>query len=147
MKVILLKDVKGIGRKFDEKNVSDGYAANFLIPKKLAVPVTGQSALQIAELKKQSELHKTGEKQKLSENLSRLAGKTITLKMKANNAGHLFASMNAEKISKALKEEGIDLRPENLKLPEPIKKTGTFEVPVFIAEGTETRFILEIVAG
>jgi large subunit ribosomal protein L9 len=147
MKVILLKDVKGIGRKFDEKNVSDGYAANFLLPKKLAIPATGQSALQIAELKKQSELQKTGEKQKLNENLSRLAGKTVTLKMKANEAGHLFASMNADKISTALKDQGISLQADTIKLAEPIKKTGTFEVPVFIAEGTETRFTLEIVAG
>lgn len=67
MKVILLKDVKGVGKKFEEKNVADGYAANFLIPQKLAIPLSGQSAAQVAELKKQSEAKRAAEDERLRE--------------------------------------------------------------------------------
>lgn len=144
MKIILLKDVKGVGRKFEEKEVSDGYAINHLIPQKLAVAASGPSAAQIRELKKQGDSHKMHDMEKVKAGLARLAGKSIIIKMKANDQGHLFASLNSEKIVKALKDEGIEISAEHLVLNEPIKKTGTFEVPVRVAPGVETHFSLEI---
>ena len=67
MKVILLKDVKGVGRKFEEKDVADGYAANFLIPRKLAVPFTGQSEAAIRQLKEQSDVRRSAEEKRINE--------------------------------------------------------------------------------
>ncbi|MFZ2484864.1 MAG: 50S ribosomal protein L9 [Minisyncoccia bacterium] len=67
MKVILLTDVKGVGKRFEEKNVSDGYAANFLIPKKLAVPPTTQNEALIKQLKEQGDAKKTVLEKELSE--------------------------------------------------------------------------------
>ncbi len=146
MKVILLKDVKGVGRKFEEKNVSDGYATNFLIPKKLAVAASGQGAAQVLELKKQGETKILNETEKVNQNLAQISGKKIVVKLKANEQNHLFSSLNAEKISKLLKEEGIELGGENIKLEHPIKEIGTFEVPISINGGKETSFTLEIVS-
>jgi large subunit ribosomal protein L9 len=145
MKVILLKDIKGVGRKFDEKNVSDGYATNFLIPKKLAVAATGQGAAQVLELKKQGEDKQANETERLNKSVAQVSEKKIVVKLKANEQNHLFSSLNAEKISKLLKEEGIELGSENIKLEHPIKETGTFEVPVSLGGGKETHFTLEVV--
>ena len=67
MKVILLTDIKGVGKRFEEKNISDGYAMNFLIPKKFAVPFTGQSEAMIKQLKEQSEAKKAVLEKEISE--------------------------------------------------------------------------------
>lgn len=145
MKVTLLRDVKGVGKKYEEKNVSDGYAINFLLPKKLALAASGPGAKQIEELKRQDTEHKAREDQKHQESLSKIAGKTISIKMKANEAGHLFASLNAEKLSKLLKsEQGIEIESSHIVLPTQIKEIGTYEVPISIKQGIETKFTLEL---
>ena len=145
MKVILLKDVKGVGRKFEEKNVADGYALNLLIPKKLAVSATGSGAGAVKMLKEQEELGRAKRGEKLSLNVSKIGNTTISIKMKANDQGHLFAALNADKLSKLLKaEQGVELDADHIMLAQPIKETGTFTVPVSIEKGKETSFTLEI---
>lgn len=144
MKVILLQDVKGIGRKFEEKNVADGYAINRLIPLRLAVAANGPGAAKARQMKLQAEQNKTQDLEKLKLSLARIAGQKITLSMKANEQGHLFASLNAEKLSRELMGQGIHVLPEHIMLEAPIKQTGTFEVPVWVAEGVETKFSLEV---
>ena len=144
MKIILLKDVKGVGRRFEEKNVADGYAINKLLPAKLAVAANGPGAAQVREMKKQAEQHKNQDIEKLKAGLAQIASKQISIKMKANEQGHLFASLNAEKLSQALTGQGIHVAAEHIMLPAPIKQTGTFEVPVWVAEGVETKFKLEV---
>lgn len=79
MKVILLKDVKGVGRKFEEKNVSDGYAANFLMPKKLAVAMTGQSVAMVKQLKSQAQAKKSHEEQRINEKEAKRLEKHLAL--------------------------------------------------------------------
>jgi large subunit ribosomal protein L9 len=147
MKVILLKDVKGVGRKFEEKNVADGYAINRLLPQKLAVAATGPGAAQAKELKKQAEQHKTNDLARLKQSLAQVAGQKVAISMKANEQGHLFASLNAEKLSRELMNKGLHVLPEHILLEAPIKQTGTFEVPVWVGPGVETKFSLEIVSA
>jgi len=145
MKVILLKDVKGIGRRFEEKEVSDGYANNSLIPKKLAVPVSGSSAKQVLELKSQLEKAKANKSHTLYETSQKLKNATVTIKVKANEKGHLFASINKDKLSELLsKETGINLPSEHIKLVSPIKEIGTFSVPISLEEGS-VEFSLEVI--
>jgi large subunit ribosomal protein L9 len=79
MKVILLKDIKGVGNRFDEKEVSDGYATNFLIPKKLAVPLSPASASAIKQLKEQSESKKALEEKRLNEKSTKRMEKSLEL--------------------------------------------------------------------
>ncbi len=132
MKIILLRDVKGVGRKYEEKNVSDGYAINFLLPRKLAVSMSGPGAAQVSELKKQDTQYKEREDQKLKESLQKIAGKTITLDMKANEQGHLFEKVTKEKLS-----ELLGINSGLITLEEPIRELGTYEIPV-----GKTRFTL-----
>ncbi|MDQ3089562.1 MAG: 50S ribosomal protein L9 [bacterium] len=132
MKVILLKDVKGIGRRFEEKNVSDGHAINFLIPKKLAVASGGAAAGQIKSLKEASLKSSEAKVRKNIENISKLAGTEVRLAFKANEKGHLFASLTREKLAQTLVDRGLDIPSESIILDHPIKETGTFSVPVSV---------------
>ena len=136
MKVIFLKDVKGKGRKFEEKNVSDGYALNFLIPQKLAVPAEGPGASSVKQLKEQEARAREKKGIILNESLSKIAGTTLTLKMKANAKGHLF-----EKVTKKKLGEILNLDPELISLSEPIQQIGNYEIPV-----GKTKVNLEITA-
>ena len=149
MKVILLKDIKGVGKKFEEKSVSDGHATNFLIPKKLAVSLSGASAGAIKALKEQEEKSREKQAQALTENISQLAGLKLEIKMKANEQGHLFEKITTGKISEILKEEkGITIDPEHILLENSIKELGTFEIPVDPSTSLgagKTRFILEVI--
>lgn len=143
MKVILTRDIKGVGRKYEEKNVSEGYAINFLIPQKMAVPATGVSAGQIKNLKETDLKHREAEEKKLDEELHRLANTNINISLKTNDKGSLFAKLTREKIADLLKERGFNI-PENLiDLKESIKDSGTHSIPVKAGEKT-THFNLII---
>jgi large subunit ribosomal protein L9 len=142
MKVILLKDVKGVGKRYEEKNVADGYALNLLIPKKLAVPATGAAAGQIKSLKENEAKHKEADNKKLESEVAKLSGFELRVSLKANEKGHLFAALTPEKISELLKGEGIIVGSGHIGIDH-IKETGTFEVPVRIGEKT-THFQLVV---
>jgi len=145
MKVIFLKDIKGVGRKYEEKTVADGYALNQLIPKKLAVPSTGAAANQIKSLKENEAKHKEAEHSKLKGHIKELAGAEITIVVSANEKNHLFASINSEKISAIIKKEkGVEVDQECIILPQPIKELGTFEIPLKVGDEKETHFTLMV---
>jgi large subunit ribosomal protein L9 len=129
MKVVLLKDVKGIGKRFEEKNVSDGHANNFLIPKKLAVPAN--EAGQIKMLKENEAKERETQNKRIETAIAEIAGTEIRLSLKANEQGHLFAALNPQKLSQILqKEKGVAIDPDYILLNSPIKSIGTFEIPV-----------------
>ena len=134
MKIILLKDIRGLGRRYEEKNVSDGHAINYLIPKKLAVRVGTNSAKQIEDLKKSEEAKNAKSREALQINIQNIKDKTIETTEKANDKGHLFASLNKEKIMSLLKTQGIDIDPELLSLEKPIKEIGEFRIPIRVGE-------------
>lgn len=143
MKVTLLKDIKGVGRKFEEKEVASGYALNFLIPNKQAVPSGSASAGQIKVLKESGEKHREAENKKLEQEIEKLKNTEIIISLPANDKNHLFASLNSEKISTLLKERGIDLGVSHINLTQPIKETGTFRVPVSL-DTKKTEFTLVV---
>ncbi len=146
MKVILIKDVKGLGQRFEEKDVSDGYGTNFLIPKKLAVPLSSPGAAAVRALKEREEATKKEKKEKFSANTHALAGEKIVVKAKANDVGHLFAALDTKKVSEIIKsEKGLEIGVENIVLKKPIKEIGTFEVPIRVGDGKEARFTLEVI--
>lgn len=128
MKVILLKDVKGIGRKYEEKEVASGHALNFLIPNKLAAPLTGASAKQIQALKENESKQKTVNNEKLETEFDKVAGTTLELETKANEKGHLFGAISPEKVSDLLREKGAFIGSESLHLPGAIKELGEYKI-------------------
>ena len=135
MKVILIKDVKGVGRAHEEITATDGYALNFLIPKKLAITAT-PAAKQEAELRRKQMTDRDAlDTALLSQNIAALAEARIVIRMKANEKGHLYDAVNESEISKAVKEQAhIDLPEDIIKLEKPIKELGAFDIPVAFAD-------------
>lgn len=135
MKVILIKDVKGVGRVHDAVEAKDGHALNYLIPKKLAIPAT-PTAMKEAELRrKQAEDRAKINSELLTQNISILAEARVVIKVKANEKGHLYDAVGESDISKAVKEQArIDIPEDAIKLEKPIKELGTFDIPIATAD-------------
>ncbi len=125
MKVILLKDVRGVGQRHEVKDVADGYAINALFPTKAAEPATPEKIKQIETQKAahQAELHK--QEEQLINKLQMLRGKTVTLSAKATEKGGLFKAVAAKDIAKAiLGQHSLEIPESVIALPEHIKTTG-----------------------
>jgi len=131
VKIILLQDVKSLGKKDEIVNVNDGYARNYIIPKKLGIEA---SAKNLNDLK----FKKAGEEKNAKELLDSMksfadsiAGKSITIKMKAGEGGKLFGSISTKEIGNAYKEQfNIDIDKKKIQLSEPIRSFGEFKVPI-----------------
>lgn len=131
MKVILLQDVKSVGKKGEIVNVSDGYARNFIFKKNLGVEVTSKN---LNDLK----LQKQNEEKVAAENLAdakafaeELATKSIEVAIKAGQDGRVFGSVSTKEIATAAKEQlSYDLDKKKMQLKEPIKNIGTYMVPI-----------------
>lgn len=135
MKIILLQDVANLGRKYDVKEVSNGYASNFLFPKKLATPATKEAEASVKLKKAQTEQEKKIKNDLLLKNIESLADTKVVIKAKANEEGHLYAKIHQREISKAIKEQlSLDIPEEALSLPEPIKAVGESEVDVLFGD-------------
>ena len=144
MKVILLKDVRGTGRKYDVKNVADGYAMNYLLPNKLAELATAEKISQVEQHKREQADVLKIEEDLLHKNLEALKEVTIEIKEKTNDEGRLFKGVAAEAIIQALKEQKrLELQEDAIVLEKPIKETGEFEIPVE-AHGKKSSFKLII---
>jgi large subunit ribosomal protein L9 len=137
MKVIFLKDVPKVGKRFEAKDVSDGYARNFLIPNKL-VEIATKKSLSKLEMLRSLHAEKVKETEaRLMKELENIKGKTITFAEKANEKGHLFAGIHvAELLPLISKELGLELHPEHIKLDKPIKELGEHQVEVHIQDKT-----------
>ena len=129
MKVIFNVDVKGQGKKGEMKEVSDGYARNYLLPRKLAMEANADNlnAYKLKEKAKAAQIAK--EKAAAQETASKLSGIQVKIAAKAGSAGKLFGSVTSREISEALREQfGIEIEKQKIMQAEPIKSFGTFEV-------------------
>ncbi|MBU6431405.1 MAG: 50S ribosomal protein L9 [Patescibacteria group bacterium] len=137
MKIILLKDVKGLGKKYDFKEAKDGHALNLLIPQGLAVRATDKNIKEIG-IKKKNDLERLKiQEDLLIMNLKELDGIKIEMTEKANEKGHLFASIRKEQIIPEIKKQAkIDMLPEFVILEKPIKEVGEHEISVKVADKT-----------
>ena len=143
MKVILTKDVKGIGRAHETVEVLGGYALNYLIPKKLAVSATKSAAKEAHEREKQSLARKELTAKLIEQNLAALAAARVVIKAKANEKGHLYDAVGEPEITQAIKEQvRVELPEHALKLEKPIKELGTFAIPVATGDSFGTFSIL-----
>lgn len=130
MRVILLKDVEKIGKKFEVKEVKDGYARNFLIPQGLAKLAT-KEALKWIETQKEIEEKRAEESlQKIQKIASIVDDQEIIISVKVGNQDQLFESINNQKISEKLKEAGFDVKKSQIELPDPIKELGEYPVKI-----------------
>lgn len=131
MQIILLEDVKTLGKKGDIVNVSDGYARNFVLPKKLGVEANSKNKNDL-KLQKANAEKVAKEQLEAAQNLAGvLETKEVTLKIKSGEGGRTFGSVSSKEIAQAAKEQcGLELDKKKIQLPEPIKALGSYEVGV-----------------
>jgi len=131
MKVILLENVKELGKKDDVVNVSDGYARNFLFPRKLAVEATPGKMKEIEEKKQAEKVRKNKEFEAAKELAERLSKLQVTIKSKAGDNGKLFGSITGKDIADAIKSQHkIEVDKKKVVLHDPIKALGTYQVEI-----------------
>ncbi|MBQ3849920.1 MAG: 50S ribosomal protein L9 [Clostridia bacterium] len=147
MKVLLQQDVKGTGSAGDIVNVSDGYARNFLIPKKLAVPANAGN-INAANIKKDAAKHRVDMQRKNAKELaSGMSNLTVRVYAKAGEGGRLFGSITGKEIAEALKVQyDISVDKKKIRITEPIKQTGIVTVSAHMFEQTDAKFKVEVIA-
>jgi len=128
MRVILLKDVKGLGKKHEIKEVSDGYGRNFLLKQGMARVATKKDIAFSERKKKEEEERKQEEIRKMEETAAKINGYRLTMKMKIGEKRQLFEAVTAAKIAERLKEEGFEIKKEQVELKEQIKELGEFDI-------------------
>jgi len=147
MKVILQADVKGTGKKGQVFEVADGYARNFLFPKKLAIEATTGNVQDITHKKVLEERRKEKEKEVAVELAGKLNALRIDVKTKTGEGGRLFGSVTSKEIVDALKKQhGVEVDKRKLELKEPIKALGNYEVHVKIYPDVIAKLQVQVVA-
>ncbi len=148
MKVIFLQDVKGSGKKGEVKNVSDGYARNFLIGKGLAVEATAKN-MNLLDGQNASAQHKKDvEKQNAEEIASVINGKTVKAVAKAGNGGKLFGSVTAGNIAELIEKQfGKKIDKKKISLKTDIKNFGTYEVEIRLYTGVIAKVTVDVTEG
>jgi large subunit ribosomal protein L9 len=144
MKVIFLKDVPGVGRKYETKELADGYAINRIIPQGLAIAATSSAVKRIELEKAKLEGERKVHEELMLKNLKEIEGVTVTMIEKANEKGHLFAGIHkAEILPAILKQTRLQIAPEFLILDKPIKETGEHKIEVQIKD-KKVKFTLSV---
>jgi len=145
MRVILLQDIEKLGKKYDVKEVADGYARNFLIPKGLAKIATKEN-LKWLETQKEIEVKKAEEElKKVQKTASTIDGQEIIIPVKVGEEGQLFESITSQKIAEKLKELGFDIKKTQIDLIEPIKELGEYPVKIKFEHNLEAEIRIIIV--
>jgi len=137
MKVILLKDVEKLGKKFEIKEVKNGYARNFLIPRGLAKLATKEALVRLEIQKEIQEKKAEEDLQKTQELASTIDDLEVAISVKTGQEGQLFESINAQRISEKLKEMGFEIKKTQIELPEPIKEIGEFPIKIKLEHNLE----------
>ncbi|MEI7765511.1 MAG: 50S ribosomal protein L9 [bacterium] len=144
MKVIFLKDVPRVGKRNDVKEISDGYAVNFLFPRKLAVMATPQNLSVLERSQKEVTIKREVQEGLLLKNLEEIKGIVLTIKSKSNEKGSLFQAIHKKELVDAIqKEKHVEIDEDFIVLEKPVKEIGEFEIPVLI-KGKKSFFKLKV---
>ena len=146
MQVVLLKDVKGSGKKGEIVNFSDGYARNFLLKQGLEKEATSAALNENRQQKEAMAYHKSVEIKEAKELAALLKTKTLHLTVKAGENGKIFGGITSQEISNALLKEGINLDKKKIVLPSPIKSVGNYTITAKIYPEISTNFALIVEA-
>ena len=140
MEVVLLEDVKALGKKGQIVKVSDGYGRNFILTKKLGIEATPKNL-------NDRKLQKANDAKIAAKDLAKhLEDKSITLSIKAGEGGKAFGSVSSKEIAKAIKDQlNLDIDKKKLVLPEPIKTFGTHEVPIKLHKEVTGKLAVKVV--
>src|SRR5215203_2325981 len=138
VKLLLKESIKNVGRVGDVVEVSPGYARNYLLPKDLAVEPTAGNVKKIEERKKEIEKIEREHREQQAALIKRLEGVEVTLERRANDQGHLFGSVSATEIAKALQGQGFNIEPDDINLPGKLDRIEKYTVQVKFADDLAT---------
>ena len=145
MKVILLADVKGVGKKNEIINANDGYARNFLFPKKLAVEANNENLLKLKAKKDGESYHKAQDLEFAKKQAEKIEKLTLTIKVKAGENGKIFGGVTSKEIAESLKSQyGIEVDKKKVDVKETIKVLGRFSVDIKLYEGVVAKLTISI---
>ena len=144
MKVVLKQDVKGLGKKGELVNASDGYARNFLFPKNLAVEANAQNMTELKNREQAAKYKVDTETAEAKANAERLSGKTINITAKAGQNGKIFGSVTAKEIAEKIEKEfGIKTDKRKISVDD-IKQFGTYEFEVKLYTGVSAKLFVRV---
>jgi len=145
MKVIILKDIKKIGKQGEVIEVKDGYARNYLIPNGFALVANKDNMQRLEKIKKTRMLLEEKEQGEALKIKEKLDNTSVTITVEAKENDEIYGSINEAHIVKALKEEGFELERKQIKLDTPIKKLGAYSVEIKLYTGVESKLRVWIV--
>lgn len=148
MKVILLEDVKTLGKKGDIVEISDGYARNFVLPKKLGVEANAKNKNDLKLQKANADKVAKEQLEAAQELAKTIETKEVTLKIKSGEGGRTFGSVSSKEIAQAAKEQcGLELDKKKIQLPEAIKALGAYEVGVKLHPKVTGKLKVKVIEG
>ena len=146
MEVVLLEDVKALGKKGQIVKLNDGYARNFILPKKLGIEATSKNLNDLKLQKANADKIAAEQLQAAKDLAADLAEKSITLSIKAGEGGKAFGSVSSKEITKAIQDQlGMEIDKKKLVLPEPLKTFGTHEVPIKLHRDVTGKLAVKVV--
>lgn len=147
MKVILLDNIKGVGKKDEVINASDGYARNYLFPRKLAVEANTENMSKLKARNNSKEYKKDLEKQEALKICEKLKGILLKIKVKSGENGKIFGSITAKEISEELKKQyKIEIDKKKIELEESIKTLGIAEIKIRLYEGIYGKLRIDVIS-
>ena len=147
MKVILLSDIKGVGKKDQVIEASDGYARNFLFPKKLAVEANSTNMNNLKAKQESNQYRKDVEKQEAKKIAEKLKGIMLKVRVKAGENGKIFGGVSAKEVSDLLKEEyKIEVDKKKIELKETIKTLGVRTLTIKLYEGVIGNLKIDVIS-
>ena len=145
MKVVLLKDVRNMGKRDDIITVSDGYARNFLFPQKLAAEATPGALKEIARKRAAQDAREAELRREAEAKAELLKNKVITLEVKCGDKGRLYGSVTSAEVAEALeKQHGVKVDKRKIDIGDPIRETGIREISVWLYSGVTTPMKLDV---
>jgi large subunit ribosomal protein L9 len=145
MKVILRDNIENLGKRGDIVNVATGYGRNYLIPKKLALEVTPSNMKMVEQQQKALRKKLEKEVQTYREQIEKINAIRLTFLRKAGDKDSIFGSVSVSDVSKALEEKGFEVEKKKILLAEPIKKLGTYKIPIKVFHEDRAEITLEVI--
>jgi len=145
MDVILLEDVRGVGRRGEKVKVADGYARNFMIPKKLAIAATGAGASIFAEAERQRQRRDQKARREAEQAAGRFTDVAVHIPVEVGEEDRLFGSVTSADIAEELKGQGIEVDKRKIGLDEPLKALGVYTVPIKLFQDVEAKIKVWVV--
>lgn len=142
MKVILLKNIQSVGKKNEIKEVSAGYAKNFLIPKKLAIPADEEKVIQLENQLKVEEKKAEENLKEIEAIVAKLDGREVNVMVKVGKQGQVYESVSKQKIADQLKEQGFEINKNQIVIDNPIKELGEFDLKIVFDHNLEAEIKL-----